>query len=579
MRRHLGSVVLLVVLAFAPSGAAAATPDYFPLPSGYSVSGFGVAGDGHGNIWFGAKGPGSESISDAASPSAQIGRLDTTQAVAGANSGFSFFPTPNPAGQNCCATFLRSVAWNAFEQKLYFVRSDGVYGSAAPAQMQPGQAMGITDARLETPPWIDIADVAAIPGAAGVWFSERSTSNVAYGPSSPNAGQYPGARVARWNGTLSEGPNIATQFGNVALNSLRYDAKPDGVTVDASGIPWFAEADPGNAGYRIARYTPGTDHYDEWSLPCGPGSPCSGSYTGTGARDVAVDSHGAVWYTNEIQKSFGRFNPVSSQFEQYTIVSVDPTLAGGTPRQLAAAPDGTIWMTVYGGPSGSQANAIVRIVPSGIDGTPPSVSVYKTGLDDPPLGIAADDGGNIWFGDGNATSSKLGQLAGVVSVAPPTPPGGGPQPPAPPSPPGTTTPKPALVGTLKLTPVQTGNGAIDTNQICVGPPESRCTVIYRIREREYVPGFGGASAWAAAKKQAKKPRVLATKAVTLRGGQKAKVSVRLGKLGRRILTKKRRLSVVFTATQQLAGGKTKVVYKKTLTMTAKKSAARPRAKR
>ncbi len=232
-------------------------------------------------------------------------------------------------------------------------------------------------------------------------------------------------------------------------------------------------------------------------------------------------------------------------------------------------------MTVYGGLSGSQANAIVRVVPSGIDGTPPATTVYKTGLDDPPLGIAADDSGNIWFGDGNATSSKLGRLAGVVAVAPP---GGGPQPPVT-TPPGTTTPTPALVGTLKLTPVQTGNGAIDTNQICVGPPESRCTVIYRIREREYVPGFGGASAWAAAKKKAKKPRVLATKKVTLRGGQKAKVSVGLGTLGRRILAKKRRLRVVFTATQQLADGKTKVIYQKTLTMTAKKAGRRKGGKR
>ncbi len=121
-------------------------------------------------------------------------------------------------------------------------------------------------------------------------------------------------------------------------------------------------------------------------------------------------------------------------------------------------------------------------------------------------------------------------------------------------------------GRTSLTPPQVGNGAINTNQICVGPPEARCSVIYLIREREYVAGFPGAGASAAAKKKKPKPRVIGRKVVTLQGGQSAKVTVKLNALGRRILKAKKKLKVDFSATQTLAGGKTKVVSRKTLTL-------------
>ncbi|HWI73055.1 MAG TPA: hypothetical protein VNT55_13960, partial [Baekduia sp.] len=153
--------------------------------------------------------------------------------------------------------------------------------------------------------------------------------------------------------------------------------------------------------------------------------------------------------------------------------------------------------------------------------------------------------------------------------------GGGGTTPAPVTPTTPTTPpivlKPASIGTAKIDPPQVGNGAINTNQICVGPPEARCTLVYLIREREYVTAFP--SAVSAKKKKAKhKPRVLGTKTVTLHGGQKAKVTVKLNQLGRRILKGKRKLKVDFTATQQLANGKTKVLTRKTLTLKAAKKA-------
>ena len=126
--------------------------------------------------------------------------------------------------------------------------------------------------------------------------------------------------------------------------------------------------------------------------------------------------------------------------------------------------------------------------------------------------------------------------------------------------------KPATIGTAKLDPPQTGNGAINTNQICVGPPEARCSLVYLIKEHEYVTGFPSA---VNKKRKKHQPRVLGTKTVTLNGGQSAKVTVKLNKLGKRILKGKHKLKIVFSATQKLPNGKTKTVTRKTLTLRSK----------
>lgn len=562
MRGSLWGAVLISALLWTTSTAAAVAPVYYALPTGYTISNFGVAPDGTGNVWFSAQGP---PTSSGAPPVASLGRLNVPSAVPGTSSGMAFFPTPDPPGQNCCATQVRSVAFSRNENRIYFVRSEGVYGYGDAAAMVQGTTLGFTAARLPGLP--DLADVAVNPAGGGIWFTERSTTNV---PLSP--GVYPGARVARWDGSAApplEGPNIAVQNGNVLINSPRFDAKPSGIAVTPLGQPWFAEEDPGNAGYRIGTYT-GGNSYTEFQPPCDAVSPCSGSYTGTGLRDVAIAPDGGVWFTNELRKRFGRLDPNSQQVQEFALSTVSPTLASGTPRMLTSAPDGTIWMTVYGGLFGSTANAIVRIVP-----TPgsPAATVYPLGPDDPPLGIAADTQGDIWFGSGHYNPpGLLGRLTGVVGAAPGSSGstgGSG----------GTTTPPaqvplvPVVVGTAKLTPPQVGNGAINTNQVCAGPPQARCSVIYMIHEREYVTGFPGAGvsshgAASAAKKRKKapKPRILARKTVTLSGGQSAKVTVKLGKLGKRILKGRGTLKVVFTATQQLSGGKTKVLLKRSLLM-------------
>jgi hypothetical protein len=547
MRRNAWIVGVVLLLAGAPA-AMAATPEYFTFPAGYGVDDWGVTADGAGNVWFTAKSP-----PHGSQPTPSLGRLIPAQASPGTSNGIAFFPLPDPAGVNCCANQARGVTFNPADGKLYYVRDDGGLGSALPADLVAGTSSGF--AALTLPGNVDLWDIAPSP-AGGARFTEHSASNV--GPT------YYGDRIGYLNGSVTEGPNIAIQDGASALSPSRYDAQPSGIAVDHAGRPWFVEESAGNPGYRIGTYGGGGNHYDEFQItPCEGVNPCSGSYTGQGLTDVAIAPDGGVWFTNYLNKKFGRFDPGSHQMVQYTLTSIDPTLAGGIPWHITTAPDGTLWMTVRPSSYNGPGNAIVRIVPT----AEPTATVTKLAGSAFALGIGADNAGNIWFG---TSENTIGRLAGVVGVTPaPTSEVPAPAPAPPVTPPAVVTPpvvlKPATIGTAKLDPPTTDNGAVNTNQICVGPPEARCALVYLIKEHEYVVGFPS-SVHSKKKKAKHKPRVLGTKTVTLRGGQKAKVTVKLNTLGKRILKGKHKLKIDFTATQKLANGKTKTITKKTLTL-------------
>ncbi len=570
-------VLALSMLVWAPGAAAAAppTPEYFTFPEGYGVDDWGVTSDGAGNVWFTAKGPTHASTSSTNQPTPSLGRLIPAQASPGTSDGIAFFPLPDPANVNCCANQARGVTFNPDDGKLYYVRDDGGVGSALPSALSAGSSNGFAAATL--PGNVDLWDVAPAPGG-GAWFTEHSAGG------SPN---YYGARVAFFDdGSVIEGPNVALQDGNTTQSSSRFDPKPAGVGVDSTGRVWFTEEDAGNPGYRIASYVGTGNHYNEYPIaPCEVGgSTCSGALSGQALTDLAIAPDGGVWFTNYLTRKFGRFDPATLQMVQYSVASIDPTLAGGQPWHITTAPDGTLWMTVRPSSYAGPGNAIVRIVPSAT----PTATVFPLPGDAFALGIGADDAGNIWFG---STDNTIGRLAGVVGADPGDGDGGdgdgdgdggdgsggggggggGTTPtPTPPATPINLPPpvvlKPATVGTTTLSPPSTDNGAINTNQICVGPPEARCSLVYLIKEREYVTGFPSS---VSKKKKKHQPRVLGTKTVTLHGGQKAKVTVKLNKLGKRILKGKHKLKVVFSASQKLANGKTKTVTQKTLTLRSK----------
>jgi len=528
-------------LCMASGAAADPAPELFNLPAGYNA-GSGIAPASDGTVWFAA---------NPTTPNPALGRLDTAQAAAGTANGMTTYPTPTLSA-SCCANATRSVAYDPRNNRVWFVQNDGIVGFADPPAVSPGTSNGIHATLLSTATTSGayspaLLDIAVAPSGLA-WFTESSSYNV-----SP----YPGGRIASIDGSLgvNESENIALQGGASTLSSLRYDSKPAGITTAPDGTPWFAETDPGNPGYRIARGN-GSGYAEYPIMPCW-GTPCSGSYTGTGPTDVAVALDGAIWFTNQLHNEVGRLDVNGATFTNYSLPAIDAGLANGQARAISVAQDGTLWVAEYGGISYPNANAIVRIVPTQ---PAPTATVYHLGAAGYPLAVAPDTRGNVWFSLATVTApGKVGRLAGVVGAAPPA---GTPPRTATTAPAGTTKVATASVATARIGNPKGDGGSVTVDQICVGPPQDRCSLVFIISAHEYVTGFPGTHSRAASadkRKTKAKPIILGQKSVTLHGGQHRKVTITLNAKGRKLLKSKGRLQVYFTATQAQADGRPKRV--------------------
>jgi streptogramin lyase len=524
MRRLLPVSAVVAAALLAAAATAHADPEYFPLPAGYSYGqGLDVSPDGI--VYFGASRPSSDPLISQRPP---IGRLDPVLASSGTSNGMTFLVTPTNV--TCCATQLRGLAWSVTTGTLYWTRSDGVVG-------RYDASGGMQSTTLHAEPW----GIAAAPDGTA-WFTENSADNSA---------NWYGNRVGQVTPGLgiNELVDLAHQTG--VKDSTRYDAKPLGITVAANGTPWFAEAENGLPGYRIGSVAGNT--YVEYFPPCVPGAYCSGVDHGTdGISDVAVAQDGSIWYTNELKRTIGRLIPGATVTE-YSLNTMAAGLAAGRPRALRIARDGTLWLAVYGSFGAPSANAIVRIVP----GDPPTATVYKLGATLAPWNVAPDQQGNVWFiGSPNTGPALVGRLAGVLAGAQPPATGSGNPSPAPP----TTTLQPATTAVAKVSDPRVRGESITANQICVGPPQDRCSLVYLIQTHEYVTGFPGSRASA-------KPKLvtIGKLTVTLKGGQSKKVTIKLNAKGRKLLKKAKKLKSTLTVTQSRNGAKPKTILKQNVT--------------
>lgn len=539
-RPVLAVLAALAVLASALAPAAsAATPEYFPLPESRGI-GQGIVADPAGNVWFAGAMVSPETVPP-------LGRLVPSAASPGSSDGISFFPTPT-IGEGCCANFIRDVAFDAANGRVWFVRSTGAVGFGVVSAMVPGQTTGLS--AVKVPGGVDLGGIAVAPGGTA-WFTENGAT------SSPD---YYGNRAASTDSGLgiSELPTVA-HYTTGSFESIRYDAKPKGITIDPSGSPWFTEESSGNPGYRLAKIAGGS--YQEHLLqPCAATPPCSGAYSEIGPTSVAAALDGTIWFTNEFKNAFGKFDPKTETVTQYALTDVDPTFAGAKPRSIRLAQDGTLWLAENGYVSKPNANAIVRIVPS----DPPTTTVYKlsgTGANEkPPISVAADAAGNVWFAVGPASGPGfVGRLAAVVGE------------PATPititAPPGETKVKATSSGVAKTGEVLAHESDIWAKQICVGPPQDKCSLIYLLDSHEYVNGFPGTKPRLATASGGRKTRrvVVGRKAVTIAGGKTVTVKIKLNAKGKKILKRDGVLHLTFHATQKL-GKRLKTVKTKKLTI-------------
>ena len=183
---------------------------------------------------------------------------------------------------------------------------------------------------------------------------------------------------------------------------------PHGLLVDRQGMVWTT----GNGNGTIGRLDPANGRVTEFKTPSGGGGPhtliitddqstiwftmqsgnkVASLQTKTGAikeypssggpYGLAFDQAGNVWFCRMGDNKMGRLDPKSGQMAE-----VD--MGGGSlPRRVAAAPDGTLWVTLYGNGKLAKLDPVAMKV----------VKTYQLPAGDGgPYAVTVDGGGMVW---------------------------------------------------------------------------------------------------------------------------------------------------------------------------------------
>lgn len=167
--------------------------------------------------------------------------------------------------------------------------------------------------------------------------------------------------------------------------------------IDHEGRIWFGEM---NRNY-LAMFDPRTGTFMQIT-------PLHGAF---GIMGIAVGPDDSIWYAEQYANYIGRYFPATRQFHLYplpTVTAPDPSHAGKTlslpaaPNDLAIDSHGNIWFTEL------NANDIGRLDPvtGALRQYPLTTGKNAPALD--PYGITIDPSGNIWFTE--ASVSHLGRL-------------------------------------------------------------------------------------------------------------------------------------------------------------------------
>jgi virginiamycin B lyase len=185
--------------------------------------------------------------------------------------------------------------------------------------------------------------------------------------------------------------------------------QPHGLLVDRKGIVWTT----GNGNGTIGRLDPASGDIREYPTPSGGGGPhtlvitddgstiwftmqagnrigrldtASGKIveykTSGGPYGIALDKAGRVWFCRMGDDKLGILDPASGAMSELALPG------GSRPRRMATAPDGSLWVTLYGHGKLAQIDPTVRRV------------VREIALPAGPKGgayaVTVDGGGIVW---------------------------------------------------------------------------------------------------------------------------------------------------------------------------------------
>ena len=166
-----------------------------------------------------------------------------------------------------------------------------------------------------------------------------------------------------------------------------------GLAVGDDDTIWFAEQ---YANY-IGHYNPATQAYQTYNLPQlsvpDPSNKQSMLTLPSAPNDLALDTHGNVWFTELNADAVGMLDPHTGHIRQYRL-SARATVQTLNPYGIAVDPHGTIWF------SESSTNLLGKLDPhTGAIHTFPAPGTATL------MEVASDTHGTIWV-----TSFNTGQL-------------------------------------------------------------------------------------------------------------------------------------------------------------------------
>lgn len=164
------------------------------------------------------------------------------------------------------------------------------------------------------------------------------------------------------NGTIGR---LDTKTGQIAEFRAPSGGDPHTLVIDAQGAIWFTVQGGGRIG-RLDRQTGKITEFKTSGHPYG----------------IAIDRQGLVWFCRMSADALGRLDPATGE-----ILSLD-TGPGSKPRRMAIAPDGSLWVTLYGNGKllkvDPQARRVIKSYP------------MPAGTRAGPYAVTVDAAGRVW---------------------------------------------------------------------------------------------------------------------------------------------------------------------------------------
>jgi virginiamycin B lyase len=174
------------------------------------------------------------------------------------------------------------------------------------------------------------------------------------------------------NGTIGE---LDTRTGKLVEHKVPSGGSPHTIVLDQAGAIWFS-----NQSGSVGRLDRVSGKITEYRMPGGP-------------YGLAVDAAGNVWVCRMGADKLGRINTKSGEISELSMGS------GSRPRRIAASPDGTLWVTLYGN------GRLAHVDPAAMT----LIREYPLpgGKDGGPYAVNTDGAGMVWVNELEANTVTL----------------------------------------------------------------------------------------------------------------------------------------------------------------------------